>query len=328
MPADETGSRDDKLRRRADDALRRLSADLEAGRSETLVAYLAAMSRFHRYSWNNVLLISAQRPTATRVAGYQRWRELGRWVRSGEKGIMIAAPRLIKPTKPEQLTAPAKVPDEDRPEVSGFRAAYVFDLAQTEGRPLPAFAATTGDPKDYAERLKAFVVGQGIAFKYSQAIAPAQGTSSGGRITLVPGLSPAEEFSVLTHELAHELLHRGEDRGTIPKVVRETQAEAVGFVVSRGVGLETQTAAQDYIALYGGSAKTLGESLAAVRETSTRILNHLLPDERTAPERTAGERATSSPEQASPTSEPGRTPAVENHIPSTLALGPLTTSSP
>jgi len=93
-------------------------------------------------------------------------------------------------------------------------------------------------------------------------------------------MQPAEEFSVLAHELAHEMLHHGKDETRLPKVVRETQAEAVAYVVSRGVGLETNTAAADYIALYTGDKNTLGQSLSAIQETSSRILEEILPVER------------------------------------------------
>ena len=110
------------------------------------------------------------------------------------------------------------------------------------------------------------------------AIAPAQGVSSGGRIRLMPGLSKAEEFSVMAHELAHEMLHHGKDAPRPPKAVRETQAEAVAFVVCRGVGLETSTAAADYIALYNGDKATLAKSLSVIQETSAKILDELLPE--------------------------------------------------
>lgn len=85
---------------------------------------------------------------------------------------------------------------------------------------------------------------------------------------------------MLTHELAHEMLHRSPERTALSKVVRETQAEAVAFVVSLSVGLDTGTAASDYIALYNGNVKTLAESLHAIQEASSRILNDLLPEER------------------------------------------------
>jgi hypothetical protein len=93
-------------------------------------------------------------------------------------------------------------------------------------------------------------------------------------------MEPAEEFSVLAHKLAHEMLHQGPEGTRPPKVVRETQAEAVAFVVCRGVGLETNTAAADYIALYNGDKKTLGESLAAIQGTSAKILDELFKQER------------------------------------------------
>ena len=109
-----------------------------------------------------------------------------------------------------------------------------------------------GDPSDNLARLKTLVVEQGIALDYSEEIAPARGTSAGGKITLLPGQAPAEEFATLVHELAHEMLHRDEQRNGTSKRVRETEAEAVSFVVCNAVGLETGTAAQDYIQLYEG----------------------------------------------------------------------------
>src|ERR1700685_263619 len=87
---------DNKVRKMAEEALDRLSAELEAGRSDTLKRYMAKMSRFRHYSWGNVLLIASQRPTATQVAGFHMWHELGRSVKKGEKGIMIFAPVVVK----------------------------------------------------------------------------------------------------------------------------------------------------------------------------------------------------------------------------------------
>src|SRR5580693_1228463 len=89
-------SSNDKARKVSEEALKQLSAELEAGRSDGLKNYLAAMSRFRRYSWGNVLLISSQRPAATHVAGYHMWNQLGRSVKKGEKGIMIFAPMVVK----------------------------------------------------------------------------------------------------------------------------------------------------------------------------------------------------------------------------------------
>jgi hypothetical protein len=281
----------EQVRKLAEDALNRLSAELEAGRSEALKTYLTAMGRFHRYSWGNVLLINAQRPSATRVAGFHTWHDLGRAVKKGEKGIMIFAPVVVKREPPDGMD---KTMQPFR--LAGFRTAYVFDVAQTDGRPLPAFASTTGDPGEFGEKLKATAAGRGISVEYDGAIAPAQGLSSGGRIRLLPGLSKSEEFSVLAHELAHEMLHQGKNVPELTKVVQETQAEAVAFVVCRGVGLETSTAASDYIALYNGDKATLAESLAIIQRTSAEILDQLLPQERTTPAR----RAPDTPGEALP----------------------------
>jgi hypothetical protein len=116
-------------------------------------------------------------------------------------------------------------------------------------------------------RLAKFVADHGIALEYSDEIAPARGTSSGGKITLLPGQSPAEEFATLAHEVAHELMHRDERRSSTTKRVRETEAEAVAFVVCSAIGLETGSAAQDYIGLYGGDAKLLSVARSVLVET-------------------------------------------------------------
>lgn len=270
----------DKARRVVEEALARLSAHLEAGKSETLKAYLAAFGRFRHYSWNNAFLIAAQRPNATHVAGIHAWNDLGRTVRKGEKGLMIFAPMVVKNNEPP--TQEKETASKEPIRLAGFRTAYVFDVTQTEGKALPEFAKTTGDPKDFSEKLKTIAVNRGIAVEYDPSIGPALGVSSGGRIRLKPDLSKAEEFSVLAHELAHEILHHGKNE-RFPELVRETQAEAVAFVVCRGVGLETNTAAADYIKLYNGDKRTLSESLSVIQETSARILDELVPEDRPSP---------------------------------------------
>jgi len=140
-----------------------------------------------------------------------------------------------------------------------------------------------GDPSGYREPLAKFVAEQGIVLEYSQDIAPARGISAGGKITLLPGQSPAEEFATLSHEVAHELMHRGERRSSTSKRIRETEAEAVAFVVCSAIGLETGTAAQDYIGLYGGDANLLTESLVYVQRTASQILAAIGADKTSAP---------------------------------------------
>lgn len=262
----------------ASKAIEQLGQALEAGHSEKLRNYLWAIGRFHRYSLRNVILIASQKPTATRVAGFHTWHKLGRFVKEGEKGIFILAPIIRKKAKNNSEAEP----DESSTAV-GFHAAYVFDLSQTDGQPLPEIGAVNGDPREYRERVAKFVAAQGIALEYSNDIAPARGTSSGSKITLLPGQSPAEEFATLAHETAHELMHRDERRNSTTQRIRETEAEAVAFVVCSAIGLDTGSAAQDYIGLYGGDAKLLGESLEYVQRTTIRILNAIGADESAPP---------------------------------------------
>ncbi len=97
--------------------------------------------------------------------------------------------------------------------------------------------------------------------------------SYGGRIALIPGQTPAEEFSTLVHELAHEMLHKAERRTATTKTVRETEAEAIAFVVSQTIGLDSGQASADYIHLYHGNAALLTESLEVIQRTSALILS-------------------------------------------------------
>ncbi len=255
----------------SEDALTRLMDALERGQSEALKLYLAVMSRFHRYSWGNVLLIYSQRPQATHVAGFHSWLKMRRYVRRGEHGIVILAPMVGRKKADDELT------EDSHTRVFGFRAAHVFDVSQTEGDPLPEFASVQGNPRDYTERLTDFVASKGIALEYSAEIAPARGVSSGGKITLLPDLRPAEHFAVLVHEIAHELLHRTERRTETTHTVRETEAEAVAFVVNSAIELDTSTASSDYIQLHAGDKATLAESLAFVQQTAAEILKAIGP---------------------------------------------------
>jgi hypothetical protein len=98
------------------------------------------------------------------------------------------------------------------------------------------------------------------------------GVSYGGKIVLLPGQSEAEEFSTLIHELAHEMLHKADRRTATTKVVRETEAEAIAFVVGKAIGIEGGSASADYIQLYHGNAALLAESLEVIQQTSAVIL--------------------------------------------------------
>lgn len=276
---DRTNNAEEKRRRAKsliDGALHDLACALEQGKSQTLVAYLGAMARFHRYSFGNVLLIAAQRPDASRVAGYRTWQQLSRQVKEGEKGILIFAPMFLKKRANEVPPEPQSTDEPER--LLRFRVVHVFDVSQTEGEPLPEHATVNGDPAGFTDRLKHFATVSGIVVEYSSDLGSALGCSRGGRILLRQELSPAEEFSTLVHELAHEFLHQGEGATRGSKTVRETEAEAVALVVSQAIGLDTNTASSDYIQLYDGNKDTLSRSLDRIQHTASRILTAITDD--------------------------------------------------
>jgi hypothetical protein len=164
----------------------------------------------------------------------------------------------------------------------GFRGVYVFDLSQTEGAELPEFEHNiTGEVGGHRDRMIAFLAQQNIKLEFNEKIAPALGVSYGGKIALLPGQSKAEEFTTLVHETAHELLHKAERRTMTIPTVRETEAEAVAFIVGQSVGLEMGTASSDYIQMYAGNAALLAESLEVIQRTSAVILAAIQADEPT-----------------------------------------------
>jgi hypothetical protein len=252
-----------------------LLQQLEAGKSETLTAYLAAMARFHSYSFGNILAIARQRPSASRVAGFYAWKELGRFVKRGEKGIQILAPMIGHRRNKDNADQNSRSDDNPKPQpvLIGFRAVYVFDVTQTEGADLPEFEhSISGEVGAHRDRLTDFLAQQNITLEYNENIAPALGVSYGGKIALLPGQSEAEDFTSLVHETAHELLHKSTRRTITTQTVRETEAEAVAFIVGEAIGLEMGHVASDYIQMYAGNASLLAESLEVVQHTSAVIL--------------------------------------------------------
>ncbi len=308
----------EEIKTKTNEALSYLVKALESGQSEVLTQYLSAMGRFHPYSFGNIMLIARQKPEASHVAGIRTWNSLGRFVKRGEKGILILAPMVgYRRRRNDEIATEidsgnAAEERKSEPTLYGFRAVYVFDISQTEGKELPTLTDVQGDVSGYRERLIQFVEEQGIKLNYSERIAPAKGMSYGGKITLLSGMEPAEEFSTLVHELAHEMLHRSERRTVTTKQVRETEAEAVAFVVCQSVGLENGTAAQDYIQLWNGSAKLLQESLEVVQRTASVILGAISPR---AVEVKESEPTPQEPENAAFVPQPTVTAEVADSVP-------------
>ena len=265
----------DEVRRIARQAFDELVEAVAAGESDTLKGYLKAMGRFHRYSVGNAILIGLQKPDATHVAGFRAWQQLGRHVKKGEHGIAIMAPVLWR-RKPDRGDGDKEEQGEDEI-VSTFKTAYVFDINQTEGRPLPEFAKAQGDPGAYLERLERFIGARGIKLERSD-LRIAEGASIGGTIFLKASLAPAEEFSTMVHELAHEMLHQDPVNRPKDNTVREAEAEAVAYVVCQGIGLDVNTASSDYIQLYDGNKKTLLASLERIQRTAAEVLEGVTND--------------------------------------------------
>jgi len=133
-----------------------------------------------------------------------------------------------------------------------------------------------GDPGDWIAKLEGIVREASIQLEYVDDLDGAKGVSAGGTISLLSDLMPAETFAVLAHEYAHEILHKGERRQETTKRIRETEAEAVAFVVSNAIGLNGRSQASDYIQLYNGDPETLRESMHFIQHTSAQIIEQLL----------------------------------------------------
>jgi antirestriction protein ArdC len=256
-----------------ENGIAKLNEALQSGRSETLERFLATLARFHNYSFGNAILIWSQKPEATQVAGFHAWRKLGRCVKKGEHGIAILAPMVSRKDREHGVSDRG---GDKSDLIFGFRVAYVFDVEQTDGEPLPEFADATGDPGDWLGRLEESIREAGIELEYDFVPHGALGCSLPGKIIVRPDLAPSERFSVLAHEFAHELLHqRSERRKETNRRIRETEAEAVAYAVCLACGIDSTTRSADYIQLYRGDQETLKESLTYVQQTATQIISQL-----------------------------------------------------
>jgi hypothetical protein len=164
-----------------------------------------------------------------------------------------------------------------RERLAGDRAAVVFHAGDTAGEPLPTRPQFERNPGEYLERLKALAAELGCSLEYSKDIVPARGLCSADKFILLPEMSRAEEFHVLTHEIAHSRLHFSARRTITTKCVRETEAEAVAFVVGQAIGLAPNSASWDYVKLYNGDKNTLAQSLEQIQRVSSEILSGITP---------------------------------------------------
>lgn len=250
-----------------DQGLKTLTDALAAGKSDNLKAFLRMAANFHNYSLNNWCLIFSQCPHATRVAGYKTWQNLGRQVVK-KGGIKILAPRTYKQK------------DKETGEETGKKNLYfatvtVFDVSLTEGDELPSVFKVEGDPGEYLGILEELVGDLGIELTWEDSLGGALGVSKGGAISVLSNIEPAQRFTTLVHELAHELLHRMEDRASLSKKQKETEAEAVSYVVGQAIGVDSLGQTADYLHLWKGDLETFTKHLGRIQKCAKQIIQGL-----------------------------------------------------
>ena len=251
------------------DHLEALEEGLKQGETGALMALLEKMPHFHRYSPVNALLIYLQKPEATLVAGIMRWNELGRRVKKGEKAIRIRAP--IVETQ-EELLPDGRV--ERKRRVVGFRTAFVFDISQTEGKPL-AMEEPRPELQEIYGRLK-----EACPFPVEEKPLPVMGYTDGSGIAIASYLPDSIKAEVLLHEWAHALLHY--DGAERPKEVVELEAEATAYAAGRTLGLPMEQS-RDYILAWQGTEGDLKGVTERILRAATRILRAVLGKEEPEP---------------------------------------------
>ena len=326
--------------------LQQITAGIEQGikelfESEKYMRYLSVMSRFHRYSVNNTMLIYMQKPDATLVAGYNKWKnQFERHVKRGEHGITIIAPtpykkkieeqKLDPDTKAPMLDQDGKVIMEEREvEIPMFRPVKVFDVSQTDGKPLPELASSlSGNVQNYEAFMEALRRSAPVPLSVEPMAANMDGYFSPDRqrIAIREGMSEVQTVSAAVHEIAHSKLHnyakaqeeaaRAGDKEPPKKKDRNTEeveAESISYAVCQYYGIQTGENSFGYIANWS-QGKELPE-LRASLETINKAAGELIADIDRHYKVICKERGidlTAQPEQAVPQQEatPGPAPEV------------------
>jgi antirestriction protein ArdC len=266
-----------KSQRVIQETLERLSDQLERGMSDEMKRYLKAMAQFHRYSVSNQFLILSQCPHATRVAGFLTWRKFKRHVKKGEKGIKIIAPVWIKKDskdEPRLFSQSQDQSSDQKDTVMLFRIQHVFDLSQTEGPSLPMPSSARGDAKMWLPVIEKHIRSQNILLDYKP-FGAALGVSTHNEILIRPGMSSAETFSTLIHELTHVLLHHGPNRATMSREEQELEADSVACVVCSRFGIDAIEASSDYILNWKGDKQALLSRLERIRQCAAGIITEM-----------------------------------------------------
>lgn len=268
--------------------------------SDQYARFIAAMSQFHHYSFRNSLLILFQCPTASRVAGYETWKKLGRHVCKGAHGLQILVPcpymKTVEKPKIDPHTGKEIIGPDGKPvkessfvEAAKFRIGTVFDISQTEGKELPRLgvAQLSGDVPDFAavyDRLVALspypVVMEAIehdALGYTN--------HKEQKIGIRQGMSQVQTIKTLVHELAHAKLHNPDSQLPGMEKTRrqkEVEAESVAFVVCQHFGLDTSDYSFAYVAGWskGRELEELKASLDLIHSTAGEFIDAISPEQK------------------------------------------------
>ena len=292
------------------DRMREIVDSIENGIKELFESdkyrkYLATMSRFHRYSVNNTMLIYMQRPDATHVAGFNKWRDqFGRNVLKGEKGIRIIAPTPYKKKVEEIKTDPetnAPVLDADGKaiieekeiRIPMFKVVSVFDVSQTAGKPLPQLAADlSGNVQQYEVFMEALRRASPVPMEIKSVARDTDGffSAKAQSITIRAGMSEVQTVCAAVHEIAHAKLHDYEhmteladDGETIlvpgekSRNTEEVEAESISYAVCQYYGIETGENSFGYIATWskGKELKELRASLETINKTASELITDI-----------------------------------------------------
>ena len=263
--------------------------------SEKYKSYLSTMSKFHNYSFNNTLLIALQRPDATLVAGYQAWqRNFNRHVNKGERGIRILAPAPYKikeerdkldPVTGEVVLDKDGMPQTEEVEIKipAFRAVSVFDVAQTDGEPIPELEAKEllSTVEGYEDFIKAITFVAPVPVSFEDIPGDSKGffRPTEKRIAVQEGMSESQTLKTMVHETAHSMLHDKEINKDIlapakDRNTKEVEEESIAYTVCQHFGIGTAEYSFGYIAGWssGRDMKELKSSLDTIRRTASELI--------------------------------------------------------
>ena len=274
-----------------------IKALFQSGDLEKYQAYLRTMSHFHHYSVNNQMLIFSQCPHATLVAGYQKWQnQFSRHVLRGEKGISILAPTPYKiKVEKEKLDPDTKLPlldadgntitEEKEVQIPMFRPVKVFDVSQTDGKPLPErvqspVAELTGNVEHYEAFMEALRRVSPVPIEMKPLSNNLDGFFSPSKqsITLRDGMSEVQTVCAAVHEIAHSKLHDyAKQPNSQPKdsSTEEIEAESIAYTVCAYFGIETSANSFGYVATWSKDKdlKAFKDSLDTIRKTSSELIS-------------------------------------------------------